>query len=117
MPSPKPALTVDALGARARLAGLLRCVASSRSRTGDLLRRQQAVFRRASTTSRLALEVAVIQTYAERLVGLLRRRDPLSERVHLGKAGVAGFGLLGLLWGATRRVGRVFAAGHKPQDA
>jgi hypothetical protein len=41
----------------------------------------------------------------------------LSENVHLGKAGVAGFGLLGLLWGATRRVGRVFAAGHKPQDA
>ena len=67
--------------------------------------------------TRLALEVAVIQTYAERLVGLLRRRDPLSERVHLGKAEVAGFGLLGLIWGATRRVGRVFAAGHKPQDA
>ena len=36
---------------------------------------------------RLALEVAVIQTYAERLVGVLGRRDPLSERVHLGKAG------------------------------
>jgi hypothetical protein len=48
---------------------------------------------------------------------VLTRRDPLSERVHLGKAGVAGFGLLGLLWGATRRVGRVLAAGRKPQDA
>ena len=67
--------------------------------------------------TRLALEVAVIQTLAERLVGLLSRRDPLSERVHLGKTEVAGFGLLGLLWGATRRVGRVLAAGHKPQDA
>jgi hypothetical protein len=48
---------------------------------------------------------------------LLGRRDPLSERVHLGKAGVAGFGILGLLWGASRRVGRVFTAGHRPQDA
>jgi len=59
----------------------------------------------------------VIQTFAERLAGVLSRRDPLSERVHLGKAGVVGFGLLGLLWGATRRAGRRFAAGHKPQDA
>jgi len=41
----------------------------------------------------------------------------LNERVHLGKAGVAGFGVLGLLWGATRRVGRAFAAGHTTQDA
>ena len=40
-----------------------------------------------------------------------------SERVYLGKAGVAGFGMLGLLWGATRRVGRAFAAGHTTQDA
>jgi hypothetical protein len=63
------------------------------------------------------LEVAVIQTFAERLVRLLAQRDPLSERVHLGKAGVAGFGVLGLLWGAIRRVGRVFAAGQKTQDA
>jgi DNA-binding transcriptional regulator GbsR (MarR family) len=37
--------------------------------------------------------------------------------VHLGKAGVAGFGHLGQLWGASRRVGRVFAVGRKPQDA
>jgi hypothetical protein len=66
---------------------------------------------------RLALEVSVIQTYAERLVALLDGRDPLSERVHLGKAGVAGYGVLGLLWGVTRRLGRALAAGRKPQDA
>jgi hypothetical protein len=46
----------------------------------------------------------------------LQRRDPLSERVHLGKVGVAGFGLVGLLWGATRRVGRMFPGGRQPQD-
>ena len=79
--------------------------------------RDSRPFSAAIDDTRLALEVAVIQTMAERLVALLGARDPLSERVHLGKAGVAGFGLLGLIWGATRRVGRIFAASHKPQDA
>jgi hydroxysqualene synthase len=85
-------------------------------RTGDLLC-DSRVFAPGIKDTRLALEVAVIQTFAERLAGVLSRRDPLSQRVHLGKAGVVGFGLLGLLWGASRRVGRRFAAGNKPQDA
>jgi hypothetical protein len=34
---------------------------------------------------RLAMEVAAIQKLAERLVVVLMQRDPLSERVHLGK--------------------------------
>lgn len=32
---------------------------------------------------RLGLEIAVIQSFAERIVQLLKERDPLSERVHL----------------------------------
>ena len=36
--------------------------------------------------SRLAMEVAAIQMLAERLIEVLRVRDPLSERVHLSKA-------------------------------
>ncbi|HKC30132.1 MAG TPA: squalene synthase HpnC [Burkholderiales bacterium] len=107
---------VDALGAERASAGLIGCIRKLARRTGALLR-QSRPFSAAIDDTRLALEVAVIQTLAERLVALLSRRDPLSERVHLGKAGVAGFGLLGLLWGATRRVGRVRAAGRKPQDA
>ena len=108
--------TVVDLGAPRASAGLLECIHKLADRTGGLLRHSRP-FTVGIEYSRLALEVAVIQTFAERLVGVLTRRDPLSERVHLGKAGVAGFGLLGLLWGATRRVGRVLAAGHKPQDA
>ena len=107
---------VDALGAERASAGLIGCIRKLARRTGALLRESRP-FSAAIDDTRLALEVAVIQTLAERLVALLSRRDPLSERVHLGKAGVAGFGLLGLLWGATRRVGRVRAAGRKPQDA
>jgi len=108
--------TVETLGAARATPALLGCIHKLAQRTGGLLRESRP-FSAGIDDMRLALEVAVIQTFAERLIGLLGRRDPLSERVHLGKAGVAGFGLLGLLWGASRRVGRVFAAGHKPQDA
>jgi len=108
--------SVDELGAGHASARLLQCIHQLASRTGALLRDSKA-FSASIEDTRLALEVAVIQTFAERLVRLLTRRDPLSERVHLDKAGVAGFGVLGLFWGATRRVGRVFAAGQKTQDA
>jgi squalene synthase HpnC len=108
--------TVAELGEQRASAGLLDCIHKLAHRTGELLRHSRP-FTAGIEDSRLALEVAIIQTFAERLVTLLKHRDPLSQRVHLGKAGVAGFGVLGLLWGATRRVGRVFAVGHKPQDA
>jgi squalene synthase HpnC len=108
--------SVNELSAERGSPALLAAVRQLARRTGDLLR-ESAPFSASIDDARLALEVAVIQTYAERLVALLSVRDPLSERVHLGKAGVAGYGVLGLLWGATRRVGRLFAAGRKPQDA
>jgi hydroxysqualene synthase len=108
--------SVADLGGDRASAGLLACVRKLADRTAALLRDSKP-FSAAIEDTRLALEVAVIQTFAERLVRVLSRRDPLSERVHLGKAGVAGFGLVGLLWGAGRRVGRVFAAGPRPQDA
>jgi len=108
--------TVEELGAERASPALCSCIRGVALRTGHLLRASRS-FSAGIDDTRLALEVAVIQTFAEHLTGLLERRDPLSERVHLGKAGVAGFGLLGLLWGASRRVGRAFAVGHKPQDA
>jgi hydroxysqualene synthase len=108
--------SVGELAADRASPGLLACIRRLGGRTGTLLRDSKP-FSASIEDTRLAFEVAVIQTFAERLVRLLSRRDPLSERVHLTKAGVAGFGILGLLWGASRRVGRVFAAGHRPQDA
>lgn len=108
--------SVEELGATTASAALLGAIRELARRTGELLRASRP-FAAGIEDPRLALEVAVIQTFAERLVALLARRDPLSQRVHLGKAGVAGFGLLGVLWGVTRRVGRRLAAGHKPQDA
>jgi squalene synthase HpnC len=107
---------VEALGAAQAAPALRACVHRLAQRTGRLLR-ESSPFSSQIDDTRLALEVAVIQRLAERLVVLLARRDPLSERVHLGKAGVAIFGLLGLVSGAFRRVGRLLPTRHKPQDA
>ncbi|HEY7665769.1 MAG TPA: squalene synthase HpnC [Xanthobacteraceae bacterium] len=107
---------VEELEAPAASERLLACIRGLARRTRDLLRASRP-FAGGIEDTRLALEVAVIQTFADHLAGVLARRDPLSQRVHLGRAGVAGFGALGLLWGASRRVSRLFAAGHKPQDA
>jgi phytoene/squalene synthetase len=109
------ACPVDSLGADRASPALLCCVRALARRTGGLLEASRP-FAGLIEDTRLALEVAVIQTLAEQLVSLLFRRDPLCERVHLGKAGVAGFGLLGLLWGATRRAGRVLRSRREPQD-
>lgn len=107
---------VEMLGGDRAPAALLACIRSLAERTGKLLIESRP-FAAHIEDARLALEVSVIQALAERLVGLLRSRDPLSQRVHLGMAGVAGFGLLGLISGMSRRIGRVFAARHEPQDA
>jgi squalene synthase HpnC len=54
---------------------------------------------------RLALEVAVIQTFAEDLARTLTQRDPLSERVHHGKGRMLGLALLASAKLATGRFG------------
>ncbi len=107
--------TVDALGAKRATPALLACIQKLARRTGDTLLADSRPFSAAIADMRLALEVAVIQTYAERLTAMLRLRDPLSERVHLGKAGTAGLGVVGLIRGATSRIGRVFSVTPKPQ--
>ena len=52
---------------------------------------------------RLACELSVIQTYARQIVQLLKMRDPLSERVHLSKAAMAGLALSGIASALWRR--------------
>jgi squalene synthase HpnC len=53
--------------------------------------------------TRLALEIGVIQTYAARILTMLKTRDPLSERVHLTKWQIMGHGLTSLACGLLRR--------------
>jgi phytoene/squalene synthetase len=61
---------------------------------------------------RLAMEIAAIHALARRLAHDLESRDPLSERVHLGKAGfvwVGGLGAARFLGSAMMRFGRARA--------
>jgi hydroxysqualene synthase len=106
---------VEALGEPRASPALLACLHELAARTGRLLR-QSAVFSGQIKDFRLALEVAVIQSAAERLTEMLKTRDPLSERVHLGKASFAGIGLIGLVKGVVHRLRRRGAASPAPQD-
>jgi squalene synthase HpnC len=56
---------------------------------------------------RLGVDVAVIQAYADRIVRLLKVRDPLRERVHLNKFELLIFSLAGIAGELGRRaIGR-----------
>jgi phytoene/squalene synthetase len=101
-------VTVEALGHPKATAGLRNCLRQLAVRTGLLLD-TSASFSSRIGDFRLAMEVAVIQALARRLVAILRVRDPISERVHLGRLGVACFGVVGLVTGSLGRVERRLA--------
>lgn len=97
--------SVAALGQNQASAGLRRAI-------GELAERTAAMLDAAGPLSakvvdlRLGLEVAVIERLAHTLIGTLRRRDPLCERVHLSKARVAGVTLVGVVKELGRRARR-----------
>ena len=55
---------------------------------------------------RLGLEVAVIQTFADKIVALLKERDPLSETVHLKPLQLLGHSVAGITAEMLRRTAR-----------
>jgi len=95
----------EALGEERASPALLDCLHGLAARTERLLSESDG-FAVMINDRRLSLEVAVINTLAHRLTRMLRSRDPLSERVHLRTAAVAGLTLAGILRGAARRLGR-----------
>jgi squalene synthase HpnC len=95
-------LTVEALGADKASPHLLACIRGLADRTSALLSDSKP-FSTQIRDLRLSIEVAVIQRLAEKLVGMLTTRDPLSERVHLNKAEAA----------ATAAAGMAGVAGHR----
>jgi squalene synthase HpnC len=110
-------LGVEALGAPRASPALLHCLHMLADRTEWLLGKSDS-FPLMLNDRRLALEVSVINTLAHRLTRILMRRDPLSERVHLGMPAVAGLSLLALLKGTSRRLGRrLSTASQKPRGA
>lgn len=76
--------TVAELGAASASPALLATIRELNERTASLLA-DSAIFPSLIKDVRLGLEVGVIQSLAESLIGKLRRRDPLSERVHTTK--------------------------------
>jgi len=106
--------TVEALGQTRASPALLACIHALAGRTKELLH-DSRIFSSIISDSRLGLEVAVIQRLAEHLAGLLGRRDPLSEQVHLRPAGFACRGALAILSGVMQRAGRRHR--HPTQDA
>jgi hydroxysqualene synthase len=109
--------SVEALGAACASPELLDCLHRIAARTEQLLSESDG-FAAAIVDRRLALEVSVINALAHRLIRILRIRDPLRDKVHLGFAGVAGCTLIGVLGSAAHRLGRRFsAAAQKPKGA
>ena len=105
----------EQLGADRASPQLLRCIHDVAARNEKLLHEGEPFSGQIENT-RLALEVAVIHTYARRIVALLQERDPLNERVHLSKAQFALYGAASVLINSLRRIGRARPA-RKPQDA
>ncbi len=103
------------LGASRASPKLRRCIHDLAARNERLLADGEP-FSAQIENLRLSHEVAVIHSYARRIVALLQARDPLSERVHLSKAQFALYGLSTVIINSLRRIGRARPV-RKPQDA
>lgn len=95
--------TIGDLGQPRASDALLSCVRDLAKKTESLMRDSETLSGYVAD-ARLGCEISVIQTYAWQILKLLKARDPLSERVHLSKPALVGFGLSGLAGGIWRRV-------------
>lgn len=98
-------LTPEALGGPRAPQSLLLGIRGLAGRTAELLRRAAPLSSQVDD-NRLGLEIAVILRLAWTLTGGLQRRDPLSQRVHLGAGGFAGVAALGMMQGMSLRLRR-----------
>jgi squalene synthase HpnC len=100
--------SVDALGLPKAPASLLQCLHSLAVRTQLLLDQSKSLSAEVKDV-RLGVEISVIQAFADRIVRLLKVRDPLSERVHLNPVELLAFSLGGVASEIIRR-----ASGRRP---
>jgi squalene synthase HpnC len=107
--------TPEEFGAERASPALAACIRQVAARN-EVLLRESDPFPSLIENTRLAHEVAVIHSYARRIVAMLQSRDPLSERVHLSKGEFALHGLTAVMLNALRRIGRATPA-RNPQDA
>lgn len=76
--------TVEMLGEPKSQPALLKCLQALAVRTETLLVQSRSLAAEVKDF-RLGLEISVIQAFADKIVNMLKVRDPLSERVHLSK--------------------------------
>jgi len=74
--------TVEMLGEAKSQPALLKCLQALALRTAALLDQSKSLAAEVKDF-RLGLEISVIQAFADKIVNMLKVRDPLSERVHL----------------------------------
>ena len=94
--------SVEALALETAPAPLLKCLHALAARTQDLLGEGKPLAALVRDF-RLGLEISVIQAFAEKIVRLLKVRDPLSERVHLSPVQLLAHGAGGIAGEVARR--------------
>ena len=107
-------LGVEALGAERASTALATCLHGLAARTAVLLDESRPLPALVSDT-RLAVEISVIQALASRLVAILQTRDPLHERVHLGKVAALAAAAGGATRGLLRRIFKTASPVHRYQ--
>jgi squalene synthase HpnC len=100
--------SIDELGAERSSPALLQCLHSLAMRTADLLDESKSLSAEVKDF-RLGLEISVIQTFADKIVGLLKVRDPLAEIVHLSPMQLIAHSVSGVATEMARR-----AVGWRP---
>jgi phytoene/squalene synthetase len=94
--------TVEMLGQAHATPQLLACIRALARQTDDLLQQGRSLAGAVKDT-RLGLEIGVIDAFADRIVNLLKVRDPLSERVHLSKGQMMRLAVAAVTGGLFRR--------------
>ncbi len=100
--------SAEELGQPRASPALLQCLHALALRTAALLDESRSLSAEVRDI-RLGCEVSVIQAFADKIVALLKVRDPLSERVHLGALELLAYSLGGIASEMARR-----AVGRRP---
>jgi squalene synthase HpnC len=100
--------SVEELGAGRASAPLLQCLHTLAARTEALLNESKPLAAEVKDF-RLGLEISVIQAFADKIVSMLKVRDPLAERVHLSPFELVAYSIGGIAGEMARR-----ASGRRP---
>jgi hydroxysqualene synthase len=95
--------SVEQLGEARAAPALLQCLQSLAKRNEALLEQSKSLAAEVRDF-RLGLDISVIQAFADRIVHLLKQRDPLHERVHLNPIELLALSLSGLARESLRRL-------------